>query len=413
MSRLRHLAASWLIALALTACAQSPAIPDLAEQAPAPPVILISIDGFRADYLARGVTPTLSRLATQGVHGAIRPSFPSKTFPNHYTLVTGLRPDRHGIVDNNMIDPKIPETTFVLSNKAAVRDARWWNDGTPIWVSAERAGIGSAVIFWPGSEAPIQGVRPSAWLPYDQSVSATARVDQVLAWLDAPAGERPGLIALYFDEVDTAGHHYGPASGEVARAAAVTDAAIGRLVEGLEARGLPANLVIVADHGMAEVAAERAIYLEDLVSADLGRPLALGAFMTYYPAQGREAQAEAALLAEHEHMTCWRKSEIPARYHFGTHRRVPPIFCLPQTGWEITTRARVAKTPLKGGNHGFDPYSPEMAAIFIGHGPAFARGRTTPLTDNVDVYPLLAKLLGVTPEANDGGPALVDVALAH
>jgi predicted AlkP superfamily pyrophosphatase or phosphodiesterase len=400
------------MALTLTACAQSPT-PDLAGQAPAPPLILISIDGFRADYLTRGVTPTLSRLATQGVHGAIRPSFPSKTFPNHYTLVTGLRPDRHGIVDNNMIDPEIPETTFALSNKAAVRDPRWWNDGTPIWVSAERAGIGSAVIFWPGSEAPIQGVRPSAWRPYDQSVSATARVDQVLAWLDAPPGERPGLIALYFDEVDTAGHHYGPASGEVARAAAVTDAAIGRLVEGLEARGLLANLVIVADHGMAEVAAERAIYLEDLVSADLGRPLALGAFMTYYPAQGREAQAEAALLAEHEHMICWRKSEIPARYHFGTHRRVPPIFCLPQTGWEITTRARVAKTPLKGGNHGFDPYSPEMAAIFIGHGPAFARGRTTPLTDNVDVYPLLAKLLGVTPEANDGGPALVDVALAH
>ncbi|HVK41773.1 MAG TPA: ectonucleotide pyrophosphatase/phosphodiesterase [Phenylobacterium sp.] len=412
MSRLLHIAAPWLIALTLTACAHSPS-PDLAGQAPAPPVILISIDGFRADYLARGFTPTLSRLATQGVHGAIRPSFPSKTFPNHYTLVTGLRPDRHGIVDNNMIDPEIPETTFALSNKAVVRDARWWNDGTPIWVSAERAGIGSAVLFWPGSEAPIQGVRPSAWRPYDQSISASARVDQVLAWVDAPAGERPGLIALYFDEVDTAGHHYGPASGEVARAAAVTDAAIGRLVEGLETRGLPANLVIVADHGMAEVAAERAIYLEDLVSADLGRPLALGAFMTYYPAQGREAQAEAALLAEHEHMTCWRKAEIPARYHFGTHRRAPPIFCLPQTGWEITTRARVGKTPLRAGNHGFDPYSPEMAAIFIGHGPAFARGRRTPLTDNVDVYPLLAKLLGVALEPNDGGPTLAEAALAH
>lgn len=413
MSRLRHLAASWLIALTLTACAQSPAAPDLSGQAHSPPVILISIDGFRADYLARGVTPTLSRLAAEGAHGAIRPSFPSKTFPNHYTLVTGLRPDHHGIVDNSMIDPEIPETTFALSNKAAVRDARWWNEGTPIWASAERAGISSAVMFWPGSEAPIHGVRPSAWRPYDQTVPAAARVDQVLAWLDAPAGERPGLIALYFDEVDTAGHHYGPGSDEVARAAAVTDAAIGRLVEGLKARGLPANLVIVADHGMAEVAAERAIYLEDLVSADLGRAFALGAFMTYYPAQGREAQAEAALLADHERMTCWRKGEIPARYHFGTHRRVAPIFCLPQTGWEITTRARVAKTPLKGGNHGFDPYSPEMAAIFIGHGPAFARGAATPLTDNVDVYPLLAELLGVRPEANDGGPALADVALAQ
>ena len=414
MSRLRHLATFWLIALALAACVQSPATPDLAGPRPSStPVILISIDGFRADYLAHGVTPTLSKLAEQGVHGAIRPSFPSKTFPNHYTLVTGLRPDRHGVIDNNMIDPEIPETAFSLANKAAVQDPRWWSDGTPIWVSAERAGVRSAVMFWPGSEAAIQGVRPSQWLPFDQSVSASARVDQVLAWLDAPASERPGLIALYFDEVDTAGHHFGPGSVEVERAAAKTDAAIGRLIGGLQARGLPANLVVVADHGMAQVAADRAIYLEDLVAAEMGRSLALGAFMTYYPAPGRETQAEAALLAEHPHMTCWRKGEIPARYHFGAHRRVAPIFCLPRTGWEITTRTRVAKTPLKGGNHGFDPYAPEMAAVFIGHGPAFGRGGTTPLTDNVDVYPLLAELLGVAPEPNDGGPTLVDAALAR
>jgi predicted AlkP superfamily pyrophosphatase or phosphodiesterase len=403
MSLIRNICAALATTLVLTGCAQSPAKPHIAGRAERPVVLLISIDGFRADYLDRGVTPNLSRLAAEGAHGAIRPSFPTKTFPNHYSLVTGLRPDRHGIIDNNMIDPEIPDVAFSLSNKAAVSDARWWNDGTPIWVSAERVGIRSATMFW-------QGVRPSLWLPFKQSMPATARVDQVLAWLDEPAATRPRLITLYFDEVDTAGHYYGPDSTQVAEAAGRTDAAIGRLTEGLRGRGLNANLVIAADHGMAAVAADRVIYLEDLASADLGKPLALGAFMTYYPAPGREAEAETALLAQHSHVTCWRKGEIPTRYHFGTHRRVAPIFCLPQTGWTITTRAK--RLP-KGGNHGFDPYSPEMAGIFIGHGPAFARGRATPLTDNVDVYPLLARLLGLTPEPHDGGPTLVNTALAR
>lgn len=409
MSLIRNICAAVATALVLVGCAQSPTKPQVAGGARAPLVVLVSIDGFRADYLDLGVTPNLSRLAAEGAHGAIRPSFPTKTFPNHYTMVTGLRPDHHGIIDNNMIDPEIPDVAFALSNKAAVSDARWWNDGTPIWVSAERAGIRSATMFWPGSEAAIQGVRPSLWLPFRQAMPATARVDQVLAWLDEPVATRPRFVTLYFDEVDTAGHFFGPDSKLVAEAAARTDAAIGRLTEGLKARGLTTNLVITADHGMAAVGPDRVVYLEDLVSADLGRSLALGAFMTYYPAAGREAEAEAALLAAHPHVTCWRKGEIPARYHFGTHRRVAPIFCLPETGWEITKRAR---RPPKGGNHGFDPYSPEMAAIFIGHGPAFARGKATPLTDNVDVYPLLAKLLAITPEPHDGGPTLVDAALA-
>ena len=160
MRSLRHLWATVLIILALAACAPTPIKPDLAAKTPAPLLILVSIDGFRADYLDRGVTPNLSRLAQEGVHGVIRPSFPSKTFPNHYTLVTGQRPDRHGIIDNNMLDAEIPGVKFALSNKAAVADARWWDDGTPIWVSAERAGIRTATMFWPGSEAAIHGVRP-------------------------------------------------------------------------------------------------------------------------------------------------------------------------------------------------------------------------------------------------------------
>lgn len=386
---LRLVAALWLIAAPAAA-------------ADKPLVILISMDGFRADYLDRGITPNLSRLAAQGATGAVRPSFPSKTFPNHYALVTGLRPDRNGVVANNMRDPGIPGVIFKMSDRAAVTDPRWWNDGTPIWVTAERAGLKSATMFWPGSEADIQGVRPSYWKPFQQALPAEARVDQVLAWLDLPAAERPALVTLYFDETDVVGHHDGPDSADLNAAVAHTDAVIGRLVAGLAARGLKADLVITADHGMAANSPERAVYLEDVVSPDVGERLDMGAFMTLIPAPGREAEAEKALLRRHPHMTCWAKGRFPARFHYGHHRRVAPIFCLAQTGWEITTREWVAKRPIGAGNHGFDPHSPEMAAVFVANGPSIRRGVKLRSADNVDVYPLLAHLLGVKPEKADG-----------
>ena len=387
---LRLAAALWLIAGPAAAAANKPL------------VILISMDGFRTDYLDRGITPNLSRLAAEGARGAVRPSFPSKTFPNHYTLVTGLRPDHHGIVDNNMRDPAIPGVIFKMSDKTAVTDARWWNDGTPIWVSAERAGLKAATMFWPGSEADIQGVRPSYWKPFDQTVTPEARVDQVLAWLDLPEAERPALVTLYFDETDTAGHGGGPDSAALSAAVAHTDAVIGKLVAGLAARGLAADLMITADHGMAATSPERAVYLEDVVSPEAGERLGMGAFMTMTPAPGREAEVEKALLKPHEHMTCWAKGHFPARFHYGHHRRVPPIFCLAQTGWEITTRDGVAKRPIGGGNHGYDPAAPEMAAVFVAQGPHIRRGVKLRTTDNVDVYPLVARLLGIKGEPSDG-----------
>lgn len=367
-----------------------------------PLVILISIDGFRPDYLARGVTPTLARLAAEGASGAMRPSFPSKTFPNHYTLVTGLRPDRHGIVDNTMRDPVIPGVVFSMGNKAAVADRQWWDGGVPVWVSAERAGVKSGTMFWPGSEAAIQGVRPSLWRPFDQSVKADLRTDQVLAWLDLPKDERPRFVTLYFDDVDTAGHIHGPASPQVNPALERVDAAMKRLVDGLKARGLAANLVIVADHGMAETSRERVIVLDDILSPEVGTAQGWGAFLALYPAAGREADAETALLRPHDHMECWRKADIPARFRYGKNPRVAPLFCLPTTGWEIQQRARLAAVRPIAGAHGYDNFSPDMLAVFIGHGPAFRRGKRPAVFDNVDVYPLLMRLTGLKPEPSDG-----------
>jgi predicted AlkP superfamily pyrophosphatase or phosphodiesterase len=397
--------AAFLIALTLAACATAP------PQAPGPRplTILISIDGFRPDYLDRGVTPALSALAASGVRASMRPSFPTKTFPNHYTLVTGLRPDRNGVVDNTMLDPQIPGVTFKMADKATNADARWWNEATPIWVTAERAGVRTATMFWPGSDTAIQGVRPSQWRQFDQSVPPKDRTEQLLAWLDAPPAERARFATLYFDDVDTAGHHFGPDSAEVNAAAATVDAAIARLVAGLKARGIEANLVIVADHGMAATPDDQKMFYDDLLPANAARTITLGAFLSLYPNPGHEAEVAKALLRPHEHMQCWRKQDIPPRYHYGANPRVPPYFCLPQTGWTISTRDYKPRNPDRGA-HGYDPYAPEMAAVFIANGPAFRPGATLPTFDNVDVYPLLARLIGVKPQANDG--KLSDVAAA-
>jgi predicted AlkP superfamily pyrophosphatase or phosphodiesterase len=371
------------------------------------PLILVSIDGFRADYLDRGVTPTLARLAAEGARGeGMRPSFPSNTFPNHYSLVTGLRPDRHGVVNNNMEDADQPGVTFSMSNRAAVGDGRWWDDATPLWITAERAGIRTAPVFWPGSEAEIGGVRPSHWAVFAQAMSSTERVDRLLALLDLPPPQRPGFLTLYFDVVDTAGHNTDPTGPGVHPALAEVDAAIARLTAGLTSRGIAANLVIVADHGMAPVPPGQVIYLDEVFAPLPVRLVYGGAIASLEPLPGRAAEAERTFLAPDPRFTCWRKGEVPARFRYGRHRRAPAIVCLATTGWYLTTRARDrAAWSSTRGQHGFDPYDPAMAALFIAHGPAFRRGVTVPPFDNVDVYPLLTRLLGVPPEPGDGQAA--------
>lgn len=394
-------------------------LPACAAWRPAPAVtpermvLLISVDGFRADYLERGLTPNMKALADRGVRGVMRPAFPSKTFPNHYTLVTGLRPDRHGLVDNVMRDPLLPGRTFRLGDRAEVTDPVWWEEGEPLWVTAERAGMQTAVLFWPGSEAPVRGVQPSLWMAFDQSMTAEARADQMLAWLDGAGQAKPGLLALYFDEVDTYGHWHGPDAGELDAALERTDAAIGRLVEGLAARGLLArtDIVVVADHGMAPTSRARIIDLDALVSREDGEVLTSGVHLAFQPTPERRREVEAALLRAHDHMECWRKGEMPDRFAYGRHRRVPEIFCLAEPGWEILPRAVAEARPQVGGAHGYDPAHPTMAAVFIAAGPRIAAGVALPRFDNVDVYPFLAGLLGLGPADHDGNPATLRAVL--
>ncbi len=389
---------SRLLALILLGClsacqsvggSQTPAV-----QAERPLTILISIDGFSPDYLALGVTPTLTALAQGGTTAEMTPSFPSVTFPNHYTLVTGLHPDHHGIVGNSFIDPVLGRFTM------ASKETGWWNQAEPIWVTAEKAGLTAATMFWPGSEAEIDGVRPTYWQPFDQSVGGYARVDQLLTWLDET--DRPDLATLYFDLVDTAGHRHGPDAPETGAAAASVDAALARLVQGLKDRGLyeRTNLVVVADHGMAATSPERVTYLDDLIDPEAIRVVYSGAVVYLDPVAGREAEVEAALIGEKDHGVCWRRSEIPARFVLGSNPRVSSIVCMAETGWLFGTRARMVRSP--GGAHGYDNRAPEMRALFIAHGPSIAEGVVLKDMDSVDVQPLLGRLLGIDLPAGDG-----------
>ncbi|MGV8932972.1 MAG: ectonucleotide pyrophosphatase/phosphodiesterase [Luteimonas sp.] len=389
-----------LLLLQLASCVSTPqpstASPDT--------VVLVSIDAFRADYLDRGITPNLSRIASEGVRAAwMNPSYPSLTFPNHYSIATGLRPDHQGIVHNTMRDQVLGG--FKLSDRMAVGDSRWWG-GEPIWVGAEKAGLRSATMYWPGSEAAIEGIRPSHWLPFDKDVSAARRVDQVLAWLDAPAATRPRIVTLYFDMVDTASHATGPDSAQTRAALVEVDDAIGRLRAGLTARGQldRSNLIIVSDHGMAAVAPGHYVAVEDMVTMQEAAVVSVGQVIGIAPNPGFESVVEKKLLGAHDHYDCWRKGELPARWHYGTHPRIPPIVCQMHEGWDAIPRAVIATRPTDHvrGSHGYDPALPSMRAMFIARGPAFRRGAQIPAFDNVDVYPLLARLLGITPATNDG-----------
>lgn len=289
-----------------------------------------------------------------------------------------------------------------MSNREAVKDGRWWDEAEPIWVTAERAGIVTAPIFWPGSEATINGIKPHYAATFDMAIPSDERVDRDLALLDKPPPERPRFVTLYFDTVDTAGHKYGPVSPEVNAAAAGVDAAIGRFLAGLKARGITANVIVVADHGMAAVSQDRRLFIDDLLPADAYKALDLGPIGTIFPVKGREAEVVKALTGPHPHLQCWEKAKIPKRLHYGKNPRVAPVFCLPETGWVLTTHDYHPKDGPGLGEHGYDNASPEMAAVFVANGPAFRPGVRLKTFDNVDVYPLLARLIGVKPRPNDG-----------
>lgn len=389
-----------LIAILLLFFAAAPAHAD--EDARTPVTVLVSIDGFRADYLDRGLTPNLSRLAAEGAHGKLRPSFPTKTFPNHYAIVTGKRPDTNGITGNNMIDPRRPDVKFSLGDAKQALDPFWWDEAEPAWVTAGKAGVRTATMFWPGSEVAIHGVRPPDWLRYDEHIGNAQRIETVLDWMRRPAAIRPAFVTLYFDTVDTAGHRFGPDSAEVNAAIAEVDARIGDLVAGLGALSQPVRLLIVADHGMHATDDARVIQLADLIDLPSIIAVETGPYAAIEPAAGTDERVYQALLKPHDHMACSRREALPERLHYGRNPRVAAIICIAEPGWTIL--AGPPAYPVKGGAHGYDNQDPEMLALFVASGTGLSGD--IGIVDNIEVYPLLMRLLGVAPLPSDASGVL-------
>jgi predicted AlkP superfamily pyrophosphatase or phosphodiesterase len=396
--------------LAVGACRPQQTPPAPATATDRPIVILISIDGFRWDYLDRYAPPNLMKLAAAGVRSdALIPQFPSKTFPNHYTIVTGLTLAHHGIVSNNMKAPDIPGE-FSLSNRDVQNDPRWWG-GEPIWNTAERQGLKAAAMFWPGSEVLISGRRGSYWTPYEDGMPHEQRLRRVLGWLGLPEAERPSFVTLYFSDVDTAGHRHGPDSDETAAAVTKVDRSIGELVTGVERAGLNhrVHYVIVSDHGMSALSSERTIVLDNYIDVSKVDVIDWSPMLGVNALDGDNETLYLALKDKHPALTVYRNSEIPERYGLANHPRVPAVFGVAKDGWRIASKRDVRRwveslSPA-GGAHGYDVTEPSMHGLFIAAGPRIRPGVRVKPIENLHIYEFMCAILGLQPAKNDGDPA--------
>lgn len=372
-----------------------------------PTIILVSIDGLRYDYLDKYQPPALSEIAREGVRAKwMIPSFPTKTFPNHYTVATGLYPENHGIIENNIFDFGV---VFSLGKREEVQNTRWWL-GEPIWVTAEKQGVRAGAFFFPGTEAEIDGRRPTFWKEYDGKIPNEERVDQILKWIDLPRGERPRMFTLYFSDVDDAGHGYGPDAAQTRDAVLKVDESIKRLIDGLKTRKIDkkVNVIITSDHGMAVVDQRNAVVMDDYLDQKLTeRVLTTGEIWQIFPKNG-ETENIMKGLAGIQNATCWRKSEIPARLHYQASPRIAPIVCSSNEGWFMTSRERYESQKKRSdflqikGAHGYDNELQSMRATFIARGGEFKKKKTVEPFENIHVYELMCKVLGLTPAKNDG-----------
>lgn len=398
VARRQDFLALLLLVSSVAGCANSTTNVVSAPAPVEPILILVSFDGFRWDYPDRGVSPNLAALEARGVRAeGLIPAFPTKTFPNHYTMVTGLLPDHHGIVANTMWDPSF-DGRFSMANRDAVQDGRWWG-GEPVWVTAERHGQRTAPLFWPGSEAEIEGYSASHWLPFDGGMPNADRVEWILDLLDRPADQRPSFLTLYCDDTDIVGHNSGPDSDEILDAIAVVDSALGLLVDGLDRRGLleHTNIVVVSDHGMSPTSRERVVFVDDHVELETARIIDWNPVVALWPEEDDLVDVYESLRDAHPHVSVYWKDSIPARFRYGSHPRIPPIIGIADDGWTIATHPFFDRAPeaADGGNHGFDHHARDMQGVFIAAGPSFRQDTRVPAFRNVNVYLLVMKALGL------------------
>jgi len=358
-----------------------------------PYVVMISLDGFRHDYIQKYQPPFLSSIEARGIRAKkLYSIFPSKTFPNHYSLVTGLYADNHGIVANRFYDPSRKQS-YRLGDNSTTRDGSWYN-GTPLWLSVRKQGLLSASYFWVGSDANIQGYYPNYYLPYQQSNSGEQRVQQIIDWLKMPEDTRPHLLHLYFHYVDSAGHQDGPDSNEVKKAIMKVDKLIQSLDQTVSSLSLPVNFVIVSDHGMMTIKPNGTLFLADLYDKDEVFFEGKGPITIGYAKDKSKIEKLEKAFSSVDGLTAYTQETLPKRFHFNSPR-TGDIILLADPGHYIEPD-KSSGPPAKGGTHGYDPITTEeMGGLFLAYGPDVRPSGEIQAFENIHVYPFVMELLGL------------------
>jgi predicted AlkP superfamily pyrophosphatase or phosphodiesterase len=358
------------------------------------------MDGFRWDYIYRGITPNLNKLADEGVHAlSLRPSFPSKTFPNHYSIITGMYPENHGIIFNSFTNTFTGET-YRIGDTISTRQSKWYK-GEAFWETANRHNIKTASFFWVGSEQDVDYKRPTYFYHYNQNISFEERVNGVIKWLQLPENERPQFITLYFEEPDSKGHSFGPNSPETNKAIALVDSMLGLLIDKLKNIGMEnkVNIIVVSDHGMTEISDKRIINIEEILKDYKCKFYGMGTSIMIDAEPDKLNEIYQTLKKNEKNYRVYMKDEIPEYFHFSKNPFILPIIVIAETGWTLVTNEYFKRTRSYSirGDHGFDNHHLDMHGIFIAKGPAFRSGYKTGTLWNVDVYPLLCKIFNITP----------------
>lgn len=373
-----------------------------------PYVILISLDGFRWDYVERFKPVNMRNFIKNGVKSeSLIPSFPSKTFPNHYSIATGMYPDNHGIVGNYFYSHEKKET-YKIGNRKTVEDGAFYK-GTPIWVQADKANMVTASYFFVGSEADVQGIHPRYYYKYDGSVKNEERVDQALKWLALPEKERPHMITMYFSDMDDIGHKFGPNSDERLKATLLDlDKNLGDLFKGVAESGLPVNIIIVSDHGMAEISKSNYLPIDALKNDSLYRTVDNGAIVNIHPNKGvGSKEIFNYLKAKEDNFTVYLTENAPGFEYTPKNKDWGSIQVLPDIGYYFSSKAGIAAKMLSAntlfGVHGYDTNDKDMHGIFYANGPSFKRSITIKSLKNIHIYPLMCTILGLEiPDNIDG-----------
>lgn len=364
------------------------------EQQDKPYVILISIDGFRHDYFDKYKPQFLNKISEVSVKAEyMMPSYPSVTFPNHYTIVTGMIPPHHGLVGNNMLNPETGER-YSLKNQEAVTNPDWYG-GIPIWSLAESQKMLSACFYWPGSEAKIAGFLPTYYYPYSEDKGVEERIQQVVNWLEMPAAERPHLITFYMPEVDQAGHRYGPNAFETESSVQYIDGAIKKLTEAVSKTNLPVNFVFLSDHGMTELDRENPIRLPK-IDPEIIDVVVNGVYTSIFVKNSKDIEEVYHYFKERvtDQYKVYLKVDVPEKYRFSSkedrYNRIGDIVLIAEAPYYFTNRVPIP------GSHGYlAEDTPDMNTVFMAWGPNIQKGKQIESFKSIHVYPLLAELLGL------------------